>query len=191
MRAALLVNLRRSTRRAGKVEQMSRALALVTLTHLGYMHGEHHFMLELASSPLVKLPCSPQRTIQAFGRCAGKGWLLEVGGQRQRRQHFCTLQMVGGLRAVSVSSSSELDEAPQPRLPCSAVQALLVGGSQPTSSRPHAGCTQGICMVGSAAVAYSAHLAQISRVHVMVLRCGGARESRRSHDLQRRCVDCL
>ena len=105
---------------------MSRALALVALTHLRYMHSEHHFMLELASSPLVKLPCSPQRTIQAFGRCAGKGWLLEVGGQRQRRQHFCTLQMVGGLRAVSVSSSSELDEAPQPRLSCSAVQALLV-----------------------------------------------------------------
>jgi len=33
-------------------------------------------------------------------------------------------------------------------------------------------------MVGSAAVAYSAHLAQIIRVRVMVLRCGGARESR-------------
>ena len=30
-------------------------------------------MLELASSPLVKLPCSPPRTIPAFGRLARKG----------------------------------------------------------------------------------------------------------------------
>ena len=73
MRAELLVNLRRSTRRAGKVEHMSRTLALVALTHLIYMHSEHPFMLELASSPLVKLPCSPPRTIPAFGRLARKG----------------------------------------------------------------------------------------------------------------------
>ena len=32
---------------------MSRALALVALTHLRYMHSEHPFMLELASSPLM------------------------------------------------------------------------------------------------------------------------------------------
>ena len=73
MRAKLLVNPRRSTPRAGKVEHMSRALALVALTHLSYMHSEHPFMLELASSPLVKLPCSPPRTIPAFGRLARKG----------------------------------------------------------------------------------------------------------------------
>jgi len=73
MRAKLLVNLRRSTRRAGKVEHMSRALALVAPTHLSDMHSEHPFMLELASSPLVKLPCSPPRTIPAFGRLARKG----------------------------------------------------------------------------------------------------------------------
>ena len=73
MRVTALVNLRRSTRQAGKVEHMSRALALVALTHLRYMHNEHPFMLELASSPLVKLPCSPPRTIPAFGRLARKG----------------------------------------------------------------------------------------------------------------------
>ena len=73
MRTTALVNLLRSTRRAGKVEHMSRALALVALTHLSYMHSEHPFMLELASSPLVKLPCSPPRTIPAFGRLARKG----------------------------------------------------------------------------------------------------------------------
>ena len=73
MRVTLLVNLLRSTRRAGKVEHMSSALALVGLTHISYMHSELPFMLELASSPLVKLPCSPPRTIPAFGRLARKG----------------------------------------------------------------------------------------------------------------------
>ena len=73
MRVTALVNPRRFTHRAGKVEHMSRALALVALTHLRYMHSEHPFMLELASSPLVKLPCSLPRTIQAFGRLARKG----------------------------------------------------------------------------------------------------------------------
>ena len=121
MRVTLLVNLLRSTRRAGKVEHMSSALALVALTHLSYMHSELPFMLELASSPLVKLPCSPQRTIQTFGRLAGKWCLHELIGQRQRRQHFCTLQMVGWLRAVGVGSSSELAEAPQHLFSCTAV----------------------------------------------------------------------
>ena len=73
MRVKRLVNFLRSTRRAGKVEHMSGALALVALTHLSYMHNELPFMLELASSPLVKLPCSPPRTIPAFGRLARKG----------------------------------------------------------------------------------------------------------------------
>ena len=106
-----LVNPRRSTRRAGKVEHMSRALALVALTHLRYMHSEHPFMLELASSPLVKLPCSPPRTIPAFGRLARKWWLHEVTGHRQHRQLFCTLQLVGGLRAISVGSGRARAEA--------------------------------------------------------------------------------
>ena len=59
MRRTALGNLGRSAHLAGKVEQMSHTLALVALTHLRYMHNEHPFMLELASSPLVKLPCSP------------------------------------------------------------------------------------------------------------------------------------
>ena len=96
-RPALLVNQRRSSHRAGKVEQMSRALALVALMHLSSMPSEHPFMLELASSPLVKLPCSPPRTIPAFGRLAGQWWLHELSGQRQRRQHFGTLQTIDGL----------------------------------------------------------------------------------------------
>ena len=72
-RPTLLVNLIRSSHRAGKVEQMSRALALVALMHLSSMPSEHPFMLDVASSPLTKLPCSPPRTIQAFGRLARKG----------------------------------------------------------------------------------------------------------------------
>ena len=72
MRPTTLVNLRRSTRRAGKVEQMSRAIGLTPTTHLSYMPSEHPFMLDLASSPLTKLPCSPPRTNRAFGRLAGK-----------------------------------------------------------------------------------------------------------------------
>ena len=52
-------------------------------------------------------------------------WLLELNVQRLCWQYFSTLQMVGGLRAVGVGSSSELAEAPQPRFSCTAVQALL------------------------------------------------------------------
>ena len=52
-------------------------------------------------------------------------WIHELNLQRQCRQHFSTLQMVSGLRAVGVGSSSELAEAPQARFSCTAVQALL------------------------------------------------------------------
>ena len=148
MRVTALVNLRRSTRRAGKFEQMSRALALVALTHLRYMHSEHPFMLELASSPPVKLPCSPPRTIRAFGRLVGRWWLLELIGQRQRRQHFGTLETISGLLAVGVGSDRAHAEAPEHRLCCSAVQALVAAARGPTSSGPHAGCTLGACMLG-------------------------------------------
>ena len=113
---------------------MSHVLALVALTHLSYMHSEHPFMLELASSPLVKLPCSPPRTIHAFGRLARKWWLHELSGRRQRRQHFGTLGIINWLRAVSVGSSSKLAEAPQHRLSCTAVQALQVAAHGPTCS---------------------------------------------------------
>ena len=49
MRAKRLVNLRRSTRRAGKVEDVTRALRLMGTTHLSFMPSEHPFMLGLAS----------------------------------------------------------------------------------------------------------------------------------------------
>ena len=49
MRVRLLVNLRRSTRRAGKVEHKSRALRLTGTAHLRFMPSKHPFMLGLAS----------------------------------------------------------------------------------------------------------------------------------------------
>ena len=100
MRPTTLVNLRRSTRRAGKVEHMSCAIGLTSATHLRYMHSEHPFMLEIASSPLTKLPCSPPRTNRAFGRLDGKWWLQELGEQRQRCKLFGTLALVCVVAAV-------------------------------------------------------------------------------------------
>ena len=100
---------------------MSRALALVALTHLSYMHSEYPFMLELASSSLTKLPCSPPRTIQADRQVGTQRWLHELSRRQQRRQHFGTLGIINGLRAVGVGSSSKLAEAPQPHFlapPC-------------------------------------------------------------------------
>ena len=100
MRVTLLVNQSRSTRRAGKVEHMSCAIGLTSATHLRYMHSEHPFMLEIASSPLTKLPCSPPRTNRAFGRLDGKWWLQELGEQRQRCKLFGTLALVCVVAAV-------------------------------------------------------------------------------------------
>ena len=56
MRPTALVNLCRSTRRAGKVGHMSCAIGLTAATHLSYVPSEHPFMLELASSRLRTLP---------------------------------------------------------------------------------------------------------------------------------------
>ena len=100
MRVTLLVNQSRSTRRAGKVEHMSCAIGLTSATHLRYMHSEHPFMLEIASSPLTKLPCSQPRTNRAFGRLDGKWWLQELGEQRQRCKLFGTLALVCVAAAV-------------------------------------------------------------------------------------------
>jgi len=110
----------------------------------------------------MKLPCSPPRTIQAFGRLARKWWLHKLKGRRQRRQHFGTLHIINGLRAVGVGSGRSRSEAPEHRLSCTAVQALLLAAHGPTCSGQHAGCTQRISMIGSFAVAYSALSARIN-----------------------------
>ena len=102
----------------------------------------------------------------AFGRLAGQWWLHELSGQRQRRQLFGTLQTINGLRAASVGSGRAFAEAPQHRLSCTAVQALMVAARGPTLSRPHVGCTQGACMLGGLIQAYSARSVRISKLLV-------------------------
>ena len=121
LRQTASANLLGSERQAGKVEHIARATCLKGIVDLSCMPCDDSFMPRLPSSPLTKLPCSPSHTIQAFGRLARKWWLLKLNVQRLCRQYFSTLQMVGGLRAVGVGSSSELAEAPQPRFhapPC-------------------------------------------------------------------------
>ena len=89
---------------------MSRGLRLVAATHLVLTSGEHLLKVQLALSCLLTCTCSPQRPIRAFGRCAGKGWLLELGGLVQLGQLVCAMRIVGGLRAMGVSSSRELGD---------------------------------------------------------------------------------
>ena len=61
-------------------------------------------------------------------------WLQELSDQRQRRQHFGTLEIIGGLLAVGVGSGRERAEAAEPRLSCTAMQALLALARGPTLS---------------------------------------------------------
>ena len=108
-------------------------------------------------------------------------WLHELSGQRHCRQHFSTLQTTSGLRAVGVGSGTARAEASDHRLSCTAVQALWAAARGPTLSRPHAGCTQGACMLGGLILAYSAHSARISRPLVMACPPCGTRSDRRWH----------
>ena len=74
-------------------------------------------------------------------------WLHELSSQRQRRQHFGTLQTTGELRAVGVGSDRARAEPSDHRVSCTAAQALLATARGSTLSRPYAGCTQGACML--------------------------------------------
>ena len=100
-----LVNRRRFPRRTDEVDETSRALRLLATTHLGMTSGEHPLELEPALRPLLTCTCSPQRTILAFRRYAGKVWLLELGGLLQLGQLVCAMDVVGGQCVVSVRSS--------------------------------------------------------------------------------------
>ena len=168
---------------------MSCAIGLTSATHLRYMHSEHPFMLEIASSPPTKLPCSPPRTIPAFGSLARRWWLHELSSWRQCRQHFGTLQTISGLRAVGVGSGRARAEAADHRLSCTAVQALLEAARGPTSSSPRAGCTLGTCILGGLIRACSALSARISRPLVTAWPPCRTRSDCRWRDLQHRCVD--
>ena len=60
-------------------------------------------------------------------------WLQELSGQRQRRQHFGTLETIGELLAVGVGSGRADAEAVDPRLSCTAERRASAagGGSRP------------------------------------------------------------
>ena len=105
MRRTTLVNQRRSARRADKVDEMSRGTCETASMHLLSTSGAHLFELERSLRPLMKLPCSPSRTIQAFSRLAGKWWLHLPNDQRQRRQCFGAMRVIGALLAVVASIS--------------------------------------------------------------------------------------
>ena len=93
------------------------------------------------------------------------------------------MSIIGGLREVGAISFRSSGYELEARFHHATVRTVLVAARSPTSSGSHAGSTHGICMVGSLAVAYFAQSARISRVCVLALRSGGARESRGSHDL--------
>jgi hypothetical protein len=185
-RRTLLVNQRRSWRRTDKVDEVSGGLRLPAATHGELTSGKHPSELEPALRPLLTFTCSPQRMIRAFGRCAGEGWLDEFGGQLLLSQCVSVMSIIDGLHEVGVSSCRERGYEPEARYSDTPVCTLLVVAGSSTCSGSHAGCTHGMCMFGSAAAAYSAHMARISRVRMMAPRSGGARDSRRSHDLHAR-----
>ena len=183
MRVSRLVNPCRSARRTGKVDEISRGLCLPAPTHLVLTPYEHLLELEPALRPLLTFTFSPPRMIRAFGRCAGKGQLHQLGGHRQRAQLNSSVSGTSGMHVVGVSSCRERGDQPRPRFCDAAVCTALVAARSSSSSGSHAGCTHGICMLGSFVAAYSACLARINRLRAMVSRSGGARESRVSHDL--------
>ena len=141
LRAELLANLRRSARRAGKVEHIQRALCLIVTTHLRCMPSEHPFMLELASSPLVKLPCSPPRTIQAFGRLARKGGCKSsatsgsVGSASPCSRPLAGCLLWAWAAAERMLRQRILDFLAPPCKRC----CVLAAARGSTSSRPHLG----------------------------------------------------
>ena len=135
---------------------MSRGLRLLATTHLGMTSGEHPLELEPALRPLLTCTCSPQRTILAFRRYAGKVWLLELGGLLQLGQCFGAMRIFGGLRVMGVRSCGSCGDETKARFHHATVRTVLVAARSPTSSGSHSGCTHGICMIGSLVVAYSA-----------------------------------
>ena len=119
-----LVNRRRSTRRSDRVDEMSGALRLSATTHLVMTSGKPLLELEPALRPLLTFTCSPRRRIRAFGTCAGKVWLHQLGGLLQLGQLVCAMRVVGGQRVVSVRSSRERGDEPRARL-CDALACRL------------------------------------------------------------------
>ena len=149
MRIALIVNVLRSTRRTDKVDEMSHAFRLLATTHRGLTSGKHPLELEPSLRPALTFTCPPQRTIRAFRRCAGKGWLHQLGFQQQHDQLFCAMRIVDGQRVMGVSSYGKLGDEPEARLCDTPVCTVLVVVRSPTCNGLHAGCMLVVCMVSA------------------------------------------
>ena len=65
-----IVNLRQLERRAGEINQVTRATCLPARTHLAFTSSEHLFDLEPALLLLLKLTLASQRALAGFG-CFG------------------------------------------------------------------------------------------------------------------------
>ena len=112
MRVTLLVNLRRSSRRTDKVDQMARGLCPPTAIHLGSTSGKHLIGLELALSLLLKLTSTHPRSTTGFGCFGCRWWLQQLGGWQRRGQLIGTLAMVAVVAAmVAVAAWLIIDEA--------------------------------------------------------------------------------
>ena len=109
-------NLRRSSCRTDKVDETSSALRLPAATHRRMTSDNHPFELEPELRPLLTCTCSPQRTIQAFRRCAGKVWLHELGGEMLLGQCFGAMRIIGGLRVMGVRSCGSCGDETEARL---------------------------------------------------------------------------
>ena len=112
LRVTLLVNLRRSSGRTVKVDQMARGLCLPAAIHLGITSGKHLIGLELALPLLLKLTSTHPRSTTGFGCFGCRWWLQQLGGWQQRGQLFGTLAMVAVVAAVVAGAAwLSIDEA--------------------------------------------------------------------------------
>ena len=166
---------------------MSGGLCLQAATHRDVLtSGKPLFELQPALRPLLHFTCSPQRTIQAFRRCAGKVWLHELGSDMLLSQCFDAMRTVSGLREVGASSCGSGGDELEARFLYAMVRTLLMAARSLTSSGSYSGFTHGICMIQSClAIVYSAQSARVNLARMMSPRSGGARESRSWHDTAR------
>ena len=146
---------------------MSGGLCLQAATHRVLTSGKRLFELQPALRPLLHFTCSPQRTIQAFRRCAGKVWLHELGSDMLLSQCFDAMRTVSGLREVGASSCGSGGDELEARFLYAMVRTLLMAARSLTSSGSYSGFTHGICMIRSLTIVYSAQSARVNRARMM------------------------
>ena len=120
---------------------MSGGLCLQAATHRVLTSGKRLFELQPALRPLLHFTCSPQRTIQAFRRYAGKVWLHELGSDMLLSQYFDAMRTVSGLREVGASSCGSGGDELEARFLYAMVRTLLMAARSLTSSGSYSGFT--------------------------------------------------